>query len=35
MHEIVGEIKTRLILWKYKVIVMTYIFIIKVFNYAL
>ena len=36
MHEIVCEIKTRLILWKYQVIlVIAYTFIIKVINYAL
>ena len=36
MYEIVCEIKTPLILWKYQVIlVIAYIFIIKVINYAL
>ena len=36
MHEIVCEIKPRLILWKYQVIlVIACIFIIKVINYAL
>ena len=36
LTSLICEIKTRLILWKYQVIlVIAYIFIIKIINYAL